>query len=100
MAHPVLDRSICWLPGPPRYDFGMARTAEPFTPADDAPLARFENHYTILAVCGCGHSRELHTLFLRRQLGIGVTMGKVRDSLRCHKCQKRGPTITVTRTSR
>jgi hypothetical protein len=33
-------------------------------------------------------------------LGKGVLIGKVRDCLRCHKCQKRRPAITVQRMPR
>jgi hypothetical protein len=34
--------------------------------------------YIIMAVCPCGHTRELHTLSLRRRLGAGVTIAGVR----------------------
>jgi hypothetical protein len=41
--------------------------------------------FTLMAECDCGHQRELHTLFLPRQLGAGVTLAGVRHKLRCHK---------------
>jgi len=53
------------------------------------------NEFVILAECSCGHEREIHTLFLRRQLGAGVTVGQVRQKLRCHKCQGRMPQIKI-----
>jgi hypothetical protein len=60
-------------------------------------IATLDATFTIMAECTCGHTRELHTLFLRRQLGAGVTIAKVRAKLRCHRCQARMPSIKVYR---
>jgi hypothetical protein len=56
---------------------------------DTKTIATIGPGLSIMAEYPCGHSRELHTLFLRRQLGAGVTLGKVHQKLRCHKCQAR-----------
>ena len=78
----------------------MLRVPHPFTPPDDALLATYASHYTLIATCSCGHSRELFARPIQAMLGKGVLLDKVRDSLRCHKCQKRRPTISVTRMPR
>jgi hypothetical protein len=83
-----------------RYDFSMTRPEPPWTPADERILATFANQYTIVAECACGHSREIFARPIQRQLGAGVTIGKVRDSLRCHRCQARRPAILVMRLPR
>jgi hypothetical protein len=78
----------------------MARPEEPYAPTDDQLLVFFANHYTIMAICACGHERELHTRPLQRQLGIGANIGRLRSCLRCHKCQARRPGILVRRMPR
>ena len=78
----------------------MLRPPKPYAAADDELLETFARHHTILAVCACGHSRELYARPIQAQLGKGVLIGKVRDCLRCHKCQKRRPRITVSRMPR
>jgi hypothetical protein len=78
----------------------MADELKPESVAETRTIATLGTEFTIMAECACGHKRELHTLFLRRQLGAGVTIGKVRDKLRCHKCQTRRPQINVYRTQR
>ena len=60
-------------------------------------IATLDSDYTIMAECGCGHTRELYTLSLRRRLGAGVTIAGVRAKLRCHKCNVMKPTIRVYR---
>jgi hypothetical protein len=65
--------------------------------AETKSIATLDPAFTIMAQCGCGHVRELHTLFLRRQLGAGVTIAKVRQKLRCHKCQAKMPAIKIYR---
>jgi hypothetical protein len=64
---------------------------------DTKSIATIDSTFVIMAECGCGHHRELHTLFLRRQLGAGVTIGEVRQKLRCHLCQARMPAVRVYR---
>jgi hypothetical protein len=44
-----------------------------------------------VASCPCGHSWELFARPILAMLGNDVLLGKVRDCLRCHKCQKRRP---------
>jgi hypothetical protein len=78
----------------------MVRSETPFSPPDDALLPAYANHYTIMAMCQCGHSREIHARPIQRQLGAGVTIGRVRECLRCHKCQARRPTVLVCRLPR
>jgi hypothetical protein len=78
----------------------MLRARKPFTPADDELLATYASHYTITANCPCGHSRELFARPIQAMLGKGVLLGKVRDCLRCHKCQRRRPAFTVQRMPR
>jgi len=38
-------------------------------------IATVDCSFVIMAECDCGHKRELHTLFRRRQLGAGETVG-------------------------
>jgi hypothetical protein len=83
-----------------RYAFPMLREPKPITPPDNELLATYGGHYTIIASCPCGHSRELSVRPIQARLGKGVEVGRVRDSLRCFKCQKRRPAITVTRMPR
>ena len=83
-----------------RYDFSMLHTPKFFTPPDDELLATYATHYTITATCPCGHRRELFARPIQAMLGKGVLLGKVRDCLRCHKCQQRRPVVTVTRIPR
>lgn len=78
----------------------MLRAPKPFAPTDDELLATYANHYTITAACVCGHSRELFARPIQTMLGKGVLWGKVRDCLRCHKCQGRRPAVTVQRMPR
>lgn len=70
------------------------------TLSDDELLESFARHHEIVATCPCGHSRELYARPIQQMLGKGVLLGKVRDCLRCHKCQKRRPVITVQRMPR
>jgi hypothetical protein len=67
----------------------MLRARKPYQPADDELLATYAQHYVITASCPCGHSRELYARPIQAMLGKGVMLGKVRDCLRCHKCQRR-----------
>jgi hypothetical protein len=60
-------------------------------------IATLDSHYTIMAKCTCGHTRELHTLSLRRRLGAGITLNGVRAKLRCHKCGAMRPAIMIYR---
>jgi len=78
----------------------MLRAPRPYTPTDDDLFDRYSNHYVITATCSCGHSRELFARPIQAMLGKGVLLGKVREVLRCHKCQKRRPNITVQRMPR
>jgi hypothetical protein len=83
-----------------RYAFSLLRAPKPFTPPDSELLATYASHYAITATCPCGHSRELFARPIQAMLGKGVPLGKVRACLRCHKCQKRQPVVTVTRMPR
>ncbi len=78
----------------------MLRAPKPYTPPDGDLLETYSRHYNITATCPCGHSRELFARPIQAMLGKGVLIGRVRSCLRCHKCQKRMPTITVTRMPR
>jgi hypothetical protein len=78
----------------------MLRAPKPYQPSDDELLATYANHYTITATCLCGHSRELFARPIQTMLGNGVLLDKVRDSLRCFRCQKRRPAVTVQRMPR
>ena len=78
----------------------MTRPEEPFPPADDQLLLTFGMHYTIRAICVCGHEREIYARPLQRRLGAGVTIGRLRECMRCHKCQARQPAILVLRMPR
>jgi hypothetical protein len=78
----------------------VLHTRKPYPPADDELLATYASHYTITAMCPCGHSRELFARPIQTMLGKEVLLGKVRDCLRCHKCQKRRPAVTVQRMPR
>jgi len=49
---------------------------EPVNFPETKTIATLGEPFVIMAECICGHTRELHTLFLRRQLGAGVTPGK------------------------
>jgi hypothetical protein len=78
----------------------MLRSSKPHPVPDDDLLDTYARHYTIIAACPCGHRRELFARPIQAMLGKGVLLGKVRDCLRCHKCQKRRPVITVQRMQR
>jgi hypothetical protein len=78
----------------------MLRAPKPYTPPDVELLESFARHFTIVAKCSCGHERELFARPIQKMLGKGVLLGKVRESLRCFKCQTRRPTITVSRMPR
>jgi hypothetical protein len=78
----------------------MRHPEQPFTPLDDALLPAYAHHYTIKAVCACGHEREIYARPIQQQLEAGVAIGRVRDALRCHNCQARRPTIWVCREPR
>ena len=78
----------------------MFRNPKIYSPADDQLLETYARHHIITAVCRCGHTRELDARPIQAQLGRGVLIGKIRDSLRCHKCQERRPKITVDRMPR
>jgi hypothetical protein len=56
----------------------MAQGRTPLEFPDTKTFATLTSEFTIMAECSCGHSRELHALSLRRGLGNGVTLGKVR----------------------
>jgi hypothetical protein len=75
----------------------MAQDLLPVEVPETNSIATIDSSFVIMAECSCGHKRELHTLFLRRQLGAGVTIGKVRLKLRCHLCQARMPVVRVYR---
>jgi len=78
-----------------RYAFSMH--SDPVEFPETKTIGTIGEPFVIIAECACGHARELHTLFLRHQLGAGVTLGKVRQTLRCHKCQARMPVVRVYR---
>ncbi|HEX3836432.1 MAG TPA: hypothetical protein VHW25_05650 [Steroidobacteraceae bacterium] len=65
--------------------------------AETKSVATLDPTFIIMAECTCGHARELHTLFLRRQLGAGITVATARQRLRCHKCQAKMPAIRIYR---
>jgi hypothetical protein len=75
----------------------MAQDLLPVEVPETQSIATIDSSFVIMAECDCGHKRELHALFLRRQLGAGVTIGKVRRKLRCHLCQGRMPAVRVYR---
>jgi hypothetical protein len=75
----------------------MAHEMKEIEIAGTRTIATLDSGYTIMAECACGHTRELHTQFLRRQLGAGVTINGVRAKLRCHKCQAVKPEIKIYR---
>jgi hypothetical protein len=77
----------------------MAQDPIPVEVPETKSIATIGSTFVIMAECDCGHQRELHTLFLRRQLGAGVTIAGVRRKLRCHLCQARMPAIKVYRRS-
>jgi hypothetical protein len=75
--------------------------AKPLQIADDTPIGDFHyDRYQITAICPCGHERELRGEFVRRVIGLQTTIGTLRRRLRCHKCQKGRPKITVARMAR
>ncbi len=78
----------------------MCHVEHPWTPADERQLETFALHFIIMAICPCGHLREIHVPMLLRRLGPSVTIGRLRDSLRCHRCQARRPGIQVSRMPR
>jgi hypothetical protein len=78
----------------------MPRAPKPHALADDELLATYANHFTITAACACGHTRELFARPIQTMLGKGVLIGRVRECLRCHRCQKRHPVVTVQRLPR
>jgi hypothetical protein len=75
----------------------MAHELKEIEIAGTRTIATLDSGYTIMAVCPCGHTRELHTLSLRRRLGAGVTINGVRAKLRCHKCSAMKPAIKIYR---
>lgn len=75
----------------------MAHELKEIEIAGTRTIATLDSQYTIMAVCTCGHTRELHTLSLRRRLGAGVTLNGVLAKLRCHKCQAVKPAIKIYR---
>jgi hypothetical protein len=94
----VSDACACWSAGAPGYDSAMAHELKEIEIAGTRTIATLDSGYTIMAVCSCGHTRELHTLSLRRRLGAGVTINGVRARLRCHKCDTMKPAIKIYRT--
>ncbi len=72
---------------------------DPWMPADERELDTFSQHYIFTATCACGHTREIEPRQLLRRLGP-VTIGKLRDALRCHRCQERRPKVEVRRIPR
>ena len=87
----------CCAAGETRYAFQMAPDLTPVEVPETKSIATIDSAFVIMAECDCGHRRELHTLFLRRRLGAGVTIGEVRQKLRCHLCQARMPVVRVYR---
>jgi hypothetical protein len=77
----------------------MGQDLTPIEVPETKSIATIDSTFLIMAECDCGHKRELHTLFLRRRLGAGVTIGEVRGKLRCHVCQARMPAIRIYRQS-
>jgi hypothetical protein len=75
----------------------MAHELKEIEVAGTRTIATLDSGYTIVAECPCGHTRELHTLSLRRRLGAGVTINGVRAKLRCHKCDAMKPAIKIYR---
>lgn len=75
----------------------MAQDLTPVEVPETKSIATIDSTFVIMAECECGHRRELHTLFLRRRLGAGVTIGEVRQKLRCHLCQARMPVVRIYR---
>ena len=73
----------------------MERELPPYEVEEARTIATLGADLTIMAAYPCGHSRELYSLSLRRQIGAGVTIAKVRLELRCHKCQARMPQIRI-----
>jgi hypothetical protein len=96
-SHPVPSLTACCALPYRRYPPGMAHELKEIEVAGTRTIATFDSTYTIMAVCNCGHTRELHTLSLRRCLGAGVTINGVRAKLRCHKCDAMKPAIKIYR---
>jgi len=92
-----MELTACWSAGASGYDSTMAHELKEIEIAGTRTIATLDSGYTIMAVCPCGHTRELHTLSLRRRLGAGVTINGVRAKLRCHKCDGRKPPIKIYR---
>ena len=71
----------------------MLRARKPCVPPDDELPATYANRYVITATCSCGHSREILVRPIQKTPGKSARLGRVRDSLRCHRCQERRPRI-------
>jgi hypothetical protein len=54
-------------------------------------IATLDSSYTIMAVCTCGRTRELHTLSLRRRLGAGVTINGCGQSCGATNARRSSP---------
>jgi len=70
---------------------------EPVNFPETKTIATLGEPFVIMAECICGHTRELHTLFYGGSSGQVSPQGKVRNKLRCHKCQARMPTVRIYR---
>jgi hypothetical protein len=78
-----------------RYDLRMP-SLKPLEIAEHVAIGEFVHEsYVVKARCKCGHDRELGNLFIRRVIGIQMTIEALQRRLRCHKCGRHAATVDV-----
>jgi hypothetical protein len=80
----------------------MAKEAQPEKLDDAEPLALFALPGLVpLVVCDeCHHHSELRPDYIRRRVGLEMTVGQLRRRLRCKKCGTRQPIVLAYRMPR
>jgi hypothetical protein len=76
---------------------GPKRPAPPKLRLIPGPKDSYGNCFAAVAVCACGHSRQLPDAWVKLAAGFGAELLKARARLKCEKCGARMPKIEVYR---
>jgi hypothetical protein len=76
---------------------GPKRPAPPKLKLTPGPKDEDGNCLAAVAVCACGHQRQLPHEWVKLATGYGPELEKARARLRCQKCGARMPRVEVYR---
>jgi hypothetical protein len=82
---------------PPMRAVGPKRPAPPKLKLNPGPKDSHGNCFAAVAVCACGHARQLPDEWVKLATRYGSELDKVRARLKCTECGARMPRVEVYR---